>query len=207
MKGSWFIFDTFRAHEDWCRWRAPFWHGTRVMDEKSHAPTLQPTWRREKTPVDDREALLERRVVVTEQTHLGKARPAVQKNRRGIVEAFATDHHPLVEPAETKIADLGDAARNDLAARPTEGRRPSQMFHTVAPVSYAARAPWRPVISAARPSVTSCNPYLQDSCHLFGPARRPSYRICRNSVDIRGKMPRGRGIFSTRARARVGPVT
>ena len=37
MKGSWFIFDKFRAHEDWCRWRAPFWHGTRVMDEKSHA--------------------------------------------------------------------------------------------------------------------------------------------------------------------------
>jgi hypothetical protein len=37
MKGSWFIFDTYRAHEDWCRWRAPFWHGTRVMDQRSHA--------------------------------------------------------------------------------------------------------------------------------------------------------------------------
>ena len=37
MKGSWFIFDRYRAHDDWCRWRAPFWHGTRVMDEKSHA--------------------------------------------------------------------------------------------------------------------------------------------------------------------------
>lgn len=37
MKGSWFVFDTYRAHEDWCRWRAPFWHGTRVMDQKSHA--------------------------------------------------------------------------------------------------------------------------------------------------------------------------
>jgi hypothetical protein len=37
MKGSWFIFDAYRAHEDWCRWRAPFWHGTRVMDEHSHA--------------------------------------------------------------------------------------------------------------------------------------------------------------------------
>jgi hypothetical protein len=32
MKGSWFIFDTYRAHEDWCRWRAPFWHGSRVME-------------------------------------------------------------------------------------------------------------------------------------------------------------------------------
>jgi len=37
MKGSWFIFDTYRAHPDWCRWRAPFWHGTRVMDPQSHA--------------------------------------------------------------------------------------------------------------------------------------------------------------------------
>jgi len=37
MKGSWFIFDTYRAHEDWCRWRAPFWHGTRVLDAHSHA--------------------------------------------------------------------------------------------------------------------------------------------------------------------------
>ena len=36
MKGSWFIFDFYRAHEDWCRWRAPFWHGSRVMDPKSH---------------------------------------------------------------------------------------------------------------------------------------------------------------------------
>jgi formylglycine-generating enzyme required for sulfatase activity len=37
MKGSWFVFDAYRAHEDWCRWRAPFWHGTRVMDVHSHA--------------------------------------------------------------------------------------------------------------------------------------------------------------------------
>jgi formylglycine-generating enzyme required for sulfatase activity len=37
MKGSWFIFDTYRAHEDWCRWRAPYWHGSRVMDPRSHA--------------------------------------------------------------------------------------------------------------------------------------------------------------------------
>jgi hypothetical protein len=36
MKGSWFIFDHYRAHEDWCRWRAPFWHGSRVMDASSH---------------------------------------------------------------------------------------------------------------------------------------------------------------------------
>ena len=36
MKGSWFIFDKYRAHEDWCRWRAPFWHGSRVMTDTSH---------------------------------------------------------------------------------------------------------------------------------------------------------------------------
>jgi hypothetical protein len=37
MKGSWFVFDTYHAHEDWCRWRAPFWHGSRVLDPASHA--------------------------------------------------------------------------------------------------------------------------------------------------------------------------
>lgn len=36
MKGSWFIFDKIYAHEDWCRWRAPYWHGGRVMDARSH---------------------------------------------------------------------------------------------------------------------------------------------------------------------------
>lgn len=36
MKGSWFIWDKFSAHEDWCRWRAPYWHGTKLMDAKSH---------------------------------------------------------------------------------------------------------------------------------------------------------------------------
>ncbi len=36
MKGSWFIWDQIRAHEHWSRWRAPFWHGTRVMSPSSH---------------------------------------------------------------------------------------------------------------------------------------------------------------------------
>ncbi len=36
MKGSWFIWDSYRAHPDHCRWRAPYWHGSRVMDPKSH---------------------------------------------------------------------------------------------------------------------------------------------------------------------------
>jgi len=36
MKGSWFIWDKYRAHEDWCRWRAPFWHGGSVMAGDSH---------------------------------------------------------------------------------------------------------------------------------------------------------------------------
>src|SRR5690554_2684185 len=31
MKGSWFVWDQIRAHEHWARWRAPFWHGSRVM--------------------------------------------------------------------------------------------------------------------------------------------------------------------------------
>lgn len=36
MKGSWFVFDTVRAHPDHCRWRAPYWHGTPVRSATSH---------------------------------------------------------------------------------------------------------------------------------------------------------------------------
>lgn len=36
MKGSWFIWDAVPAHPDWCRWRAPYWHGSPVMSEDSH---------------------------------------------------------------------------------------------------------------------------------------------------------------------------
>ena len=36
MKGSWFIWDKYRAHPDWCRWRAPYWHGAPVMSKSSH---------------------------------------------------------------------------------------------------------------------------------------------------------------------------
>ncbi|MDP4032238.1 MAG: hypothetical protein Q8P60_05175 [Pseudorhodobacter sp.] len=36
MKGSWFIWDRYRAHPDWCRWRAPYWHGAPVMSPGSH---------------------------------------------------------------------------------------------------------------------------------------------------------------------------
>jgi hypothetical protein len=36
MKGSWFVWDRTRAHKDWCQWRAPYWHGGRVMSKSSH---------------------------------------------------------------------------------------------------------------------------------------------------------------------------
>jgi hypothetical protein len=36
MKGSWFIWDSYQAHDDWCRWRAPFWHGDKVRSDHSH---------------------------------------------------------------------------------------------------------------------------------------------------------------------------
>jgi hypothetical protein len=36
MKGSWFIFSNYEAHEDDCRWRAPDWHATKIMDHNSH---------------------------------------------------------------------------------------------------------------------------------------------------------------------------
>jgi hypothetical protein len=36
MKGSWFIFASYEAHEDDCRWRAPDWHVTAITDRNSH---------------------------------------------------------------------------------------------------------------------------------------------------------------------------
>jgi formylglycine-generating enzyme required for sulfatase activity len=36
MKGSWFIFKKYDAHPDDCRWRAPDWHGTKLMAHDSH---------------------------------------------------------------------------------------------------------------------------------------------------------------------------
>ncbi|MFO0758109.1 MAG: hypothetical protein U0359_16555 [Byssovorax sp.] len=37
MKGSWFIFSTYEAHPDDCRWRAPRWHDSTLMDRASHS--------------------------------------------------------------------------------------------------------------------------------------------------------------------------
>ncbi len=36
MKGSWFIFQQFEAHEDDCRWRAPAWHEGKLMADDAH---------------------------------------------------------------------------------------------------------------------------------------------------------------------------
>ncbi|APR80612.1 Hypothetical protein A7982_05959 [Minicystis rosea] len=36
MKGSWFVFGKIQAHADDCRWRAPSWHESRVMNDNSH---------------------------------------------------------------------------------------------------------------------------------------------------------------------------
>lgn len=36
MKGSWFIFQQYEAHEDDCRWRAPAWHQGRLMERDAH---------------------------------------------------------------------------------------------------------------------------------------------------------------------------
>ncbi|MFW5741479.1 MAG: SUMF1/EgtB/PvdO family nonheme iron enzyme [Myxococcota bacterium] len=37
MKGSWFIFQRYEAHDDDCHWRAPDWHATKVMSPNSHS--------------------------------------------------------------------------------------------------------------------------------------------------------------------------
>ncbi len=36
MKGGWFIFASYGAHPDDCRWRAPMWHASTITDANSH---------------------------------------------------------------------------------------------------------------------------------------------------------------------------
>lgn len=36
LKGSWFVFAKIEAHPDDCRYRAPYWHGTEIVDPHSH---------------------------------------------------------------------------------------------------------------------------------------------------------------------------
>src|SRR5579859_3006354 len=51
-------------------------------------------------PVDDGEVLLQGCVEMAEEARLAEPRPAVQKDQRWIRKALATNHHPLIEPAE-----------------------------------------------------------------------------------------------------------
>src|SRR5215207_5963192 len=88
-------------------------------------------------PVDDGEALLKRRIEVTEQNRLAQPWPAVQQDQRWVRDAPATDHHPLIEPTEPAIRDLSDAAGQALAMRPTERRRLSEHPHASAPTLLA----------------------------------------------------------------------
>ena len=53
-------------------------------------------------PVDNCEAPFERRIEMTEKTHLRHARPTVQKDQGWIREALAANHHPLSEAAQTE---------------------------------------------------------------------------------------------------------
>jgi hypothetical protein len=71
---------------------------------------------------------------VTEEARLAEPRSAVQQDQRWVGDALAGNHHPLIEPAESPIRDLGDAAGHDLALRPTERWRVSQMSYALAPV-------------------------------------------------------------------------
>src|SRR6266487_119657 len=64
-------------------------------------------------PIDDGEALFERRIEVTEQNRLAEPWPAVQQDQRWVADALATNHHPLIDPAEPAIRALGDAAGDD----------------------------------------------------------------------------------------------
>jgi hypothetical protein len=80
-------------------------------------------------PVHEREALLERGIALAEERRLAEPGPAMQQDQRRIRDALATDHHPLVDPADPEIPDLGDAAGPRLAVRPTERRGLAWMLH------------------------------------------------------------------------------
>ena len=88
----------------------------------------------------------------------------MQQDQRWVGDALTTNHHPLIEPPEPAIRHLGDAARHDLAARPTKRRRLPQTPHRdhPAPASTTNR------LIASRASAT------QEVSPRAGQGRRPS---------------------------------
>lgn len=53
----------------------------------------------------------------------------MEEDQGRIGNALATYHHPLLDPAEPKGVDLGDAARKALTVGSVKRRRLSQMSH------------------------------------------------------------------------------
>jgi hypothetical protein len=49
------------------------------------------------------------------------ARPAMQQDEKRIGGVLSPDHHPLIDPAQMQIADLGDASKQDLRVCPNGG--------------------------------------------------------------------------------------
>ena len=48
-------------------------------------------------------------------------RPGRGQDQPRVRDALATDHHPLIDPAQTEIANFSDAARKDLSVGLTKG--------------------------------------------------------------------------------------
>jgi hypothetical protein len=66
-------------------------------------------------PVDDGELFFQIRVEVTEESRLAEPGSAVQMDERRVGDVLAADHHPLVDTAQSAVADLGDTFLHDPA--------------------------------------------------------------------------------------------
>ena len=69
---------------------------------------------------------------MAEQTHLRESWSAVQENQNWIRDGLTADHHPLIEPAKTKVIDLRNAAWHGVAVRSMKRWSGANTFQVIA---------------------------------------------------------------------------
>ena len=118
MKGSWFIFAGYEAHEDDCRWRAPAWHANEGCQEPLELPPWLSLLQGRRTLTDL--TIYSTRVVLDDPLRIA-ARMKI--SGRWITEVTES---PRAEPLPaTSISAAPSSRRHSSTATPTSPWRPS----------------------------------------------------------------------------------